>query len=701
MSKSRFPAIVRWGGFRCLWRPIKASACRSRWRLIRSRSIPPTSTSPDQPAKLPAAFSGQIAGGNAARVYFQGQAGDRVAAEVEAKRLGSAMDPVVEIKSARGTPLVIGWGHTLLRGDARVELRLPQDGLYFAEVHDLTYKAPGPNRFRLKLGDFRSVDLWFPAKIEDDNKVTLKPLGQGIPEEAELVAQLPHRGEAEMLSPKFLAGWKAVGPTPPLRFPQAVEVAEAAPKTGLQNVDATFEKEAHVPVVINGLVSKAGEEDRYLLNVTPRQKLRFTVEARSLNSPLDALFTVRNHPQGNVVLYKEDSGTDRDPEADFTVPANVKQIEVGIQDLNERGGAEFLYRLKILPANAPDFALAIKSSSITLPAEGTAVAEMTLTRKNYTGLIKLRVAGDQAVSVIPSEIPAGKGKQELFVTFVRKGGGEEGFRSLKLIGESAGLKPELTHAATVAPAAGTASLPGFSSLLPASIGSAAKFQIEVTKLPAALFKGVPARMGVKVHRQGEPASNQAVRLSLLTTEPTRPNNPKDPKKGNKPKIRASQNQAVTPKQDQGFLRIAVPLDVAAREIDAVIKAELVPHAYSGQVSGTAYSYPFKLPVKTAAKVELDKNTLNLTAGKANTIKGTIQRTAPFASPVAITLAGLPNGYQVEEVQVPGNANSFEITITPAAENGAKTVKANLSVKLPSGAAILPDQAVELKVAPGS
>ena len=659
-------------------------------------------TSPEQPAKLPAAFSGQIAGGNAARIYFQGQAGDRVAAEVEAKRLGSVMDPVVEIKTARGTPLVIGWGHTLLRGDARVELRLPEDGVYFAEVHDLTYKAPGQNRFRLELGDFRSVDQWFPAKIEDGNKITLKPLGQGIPAGSELVAQLPKNGDAEMLSPKFLAGWKAVGPTPPLRFSQAVEVTEAAPQTGLQNVNATFEKEAHLPVVINGIVAKPGEEDRYLLNVTPGQKLRFTVETRSLSSPLDALFTVRNHPQGNIVIYKEDSGTDRDPAADFAVPANVKQIEVGVQDLNERGGAEFLYRLKILPAGAPDFALAIKSSSLTLPAEGTAVAEMTLTHKNYAGPIKLRVAGDPAVSVIPSEIPKGQGNQELFVTFVRKGNkNAQGFQGLKLIGESVGLKPELTHAATVAPAAGTAALPGFSTLLPASIGSAAKFQIEVSKLPAALFKGVPARIGVKVQRQGEQASNQAVLLSLLTTEPTRPNDPKDPKKGNKPKIRAPQNQAVGPKQDEGVLRVAVPVDVAIAEIDAVIKAELVPHAYSSQVSGTVYSYPFKLPVKTAAEVALDKNTLNLSAGKPNAIKGTITRMAPFRGPVNITLSGLPKGYQVKEAQVPGNAGDFEISLTPAAEAQAKTVKASLSVQLPSGAKILPDRAVELKVAPGS
>ncbi len=98
---------------------------------------------------------------------------------------------------------------------------------------------------------------------------------------------------------------------------------------------------------------------------------------------------------------------------------------------------------------------------------------------------------------------------------------------------------------------------------------------------------------------------------------------------------------------------------------------------------------------------MDKNTLALTAGKANTIKGTITRTAPFASPVTLTLAGLPGGYKSEEIQVPGDASGFEISITPAAENQAKTIKASLSVKLPNGASLLPDLPVELKITPGS
>ncbi len=662
--------------------------------------LPAANTSPEKSSPLPAAFSGQIAGANTVKIYFRGQQGDRVAAEVEAKRLGSAMDPVVEIKTERGTPLEIGWGHTVLQGDARVECRLPEDGIYYVELHDLTYKAPGQNRFRLKVGDFRSVDQWFPAQADQSEKQPLKPIGAGFSAESSLELTGVKKTAEAVAMPKFRAGWDAVGPLPILPVSQAREVMEASPANGLQTVEAAFEKTPHLPVAINGIVTKAGEQDRYVLNVTPGQKLRFAVEARTLPSPLDALLTVRNHPAGNILVYKEDSGTARDPEVEFTVPNNIKQIQVGVEDLHERGGAQFVYRLLIAPANAPDFSLKIKNPSLILPANGTAIVEMSLTRKNYNGPISLRVQGDDSVSLIPKQIPASQGNGDFFVTLVRKSQkADQGYQGLKIVGETQGFKPEITRAAEVASVKGVVSLPGFTTLLPASVQPSVPFQIETAKLPLVLFKGVPANIRILVKRGGDKDSELAVRLSLLTTEATRPNDPKDPKKGNKPKIRAAQGQAIGRGKNQGTLKIAVPSDVAAKEIDAVIKAELVPHAYSGQVAGTVYSYPFKLSVQSAATVKLDQKSFNVTAGQDTLIKGTLERAAGFNRALTVGLSGLPTGYETREITVPAGEKTFAIPLKPGPETAAKTVKATFSVKLAGRSGVLPDQPVELKVAP--
>ncbi len=430
--------------------------------------------------------------------------------------------------------------------------------------------------------------------------------------------------------------------------------------------------------------------------------MKFAVEARKLPSPLDALLTVRNHPEGNILVYKEDSGTARDPEAEFTVPNNVQDIEVGVEDLHERGGERFVYRLAVAPASAPDFSLSIKTPSLSMPSNGNAVVEMALSRQNYTGPIQIRVTGDENVSLVPNQIPAGSDNREFFVTLVRKS--EEkahGFRGLKIVGETVGLDPALVRVANVSSASGGAILPGFGTLLPVSLEEQSLFQIEMPSLPAALFKGVPAHVNVKLSGQGETVSAQAVRLTLLTTEPVRLNDPNDPKKGEKPKIRSAEGQAIGIGQNEGVFEITVPMDVAINEMDAVIKAELVPHAFSDQVAGTMYSAPFKLPVQIPATIKIDPASVNQTSGQDGMVKGTLERVAAFDQAVTILLTDLPNGYQSNEVIVPQGGKDFAIPIKPGMETAAKTIKANLSVKLPGGAEILPRQPVELKIVPAS
>jgi hypothetical protein len=143
------------------------------------------------------------------------------------------------------------------------------------------------------------------------------------------------------------------------------------------------------------------------------------------------------------------------------------------------------------------------------------------------------------------------------------------------------------------------------------------------------------------------------------------------------------------------------MDVAVNEINAVIKAELVLHAYSANATGAVYSFPFKVSVKSAAGVKVDQNSLNVTSGQDGMLKGTLERAAGFERAVTINLAGLPAGYQSGEITVPRDATTFEVPIKPGAETAAKTIKANLTVKLAGGGSILPDVPLELKVAPAN
>ncbi|MFO0918375.1 MAG: hypothetical protein U0872_08680 [Planctomycetaceae bacterium] len=195
---------------------------------------------------------------------------------------------------------------------------------------------------------------------------------------------------------------------PLILLAQSNEIVEApAAPDQLQTVDATLPGMPSKPVGINGRLLQRGERDRYLLNVTPGQKLRFRLMTQSLASSVEGEITLFQHPEGNVLAMTGDQPTLQDQVLEYAVPAERRQIEVSVRDLLSHGGERSFYRLEISPAGQPDFALALNSAVAELPDNGTAVLELRITRTGYNGPIALRIAGDSTISVTPSQIAEG------------------------------------------------------------------------------------------------------------------------------------------------------------------------------------------------------------------------------------------------------------------------------------------------------
>ena len=127
--------------------------------------VPFVESSPEKPIALPVAISGTLSGQQVAKVYFAGKAGQHLVVDLESRRLGAGIDPVLELRNPRGAPLNIAWGRSQLTGDTRIEANLFVDGVYTVELHDLAYKAPGQNTYRLKLGDLKLIDTTFPSAV--------------------------------------------------------------------------------------------------------------------------------------------------------------------------------------------------------------------------------------------------------------------------------------------------------------------------------------------------------------------------------------------------------------------------------------------------------------------------------------------------------------------------------------------------------
>lgn len=658
----------------------------------------PLASSPDQPAALPGAYYGTLAGNQQLALYFKGTKNQRVVADVELKRLGGAANPVIEIKSPAGAPLAIAWGHNSLRGDARAETILPADGIYSIELHDLAFNAPGTSPFRLKVGDLKLVDGLLPAAATP-GAVEVELVGSGIAPGTKVAGQLlvpnqSHRGAVSLAADTTFGG-----SLPSMFVSRGVEIVEA-PRSAdgaLQVIDATFTATPVKPVGISGRIGQKREEDRYLLNVTPGQKLKLTLQGDSLGSSLEGEMRLLGHPAGNLLTITSDQPAIGDLSIEYAIPAGISQIQLQVRDLFGRGDPRAFYRVVIEPADQPKFSLLLNTPTVAIPEDGSALIEAQLIRAGYTGPIQLSIAGDDTVSVVPNQIaPNHQGKVLLRLT--RNGPAREsGSSLLRLVGETVGLEPAFRQTASLQ--SGVVSTM-FTDTMAVGTLAAAGLTLELPVAPSVLFRGVSQDVAIILKRlASHPSSTLPVRLSLDSTEPVRRRDPNNPAAGTIPVVSIDSRMVLQGEPEQTIVKLTVPLESVEPAIDFVVKGEATPHAYSDRVLATAYSQPFHTEIKNAVTPKVDDPTLAFAGDIDHKITGAIQRTPGFSGPAEVTLTGLPAGYTVQAANIPGDQDKFELVVR-APKVGAETPVPNIKLRVTSGGSLLvPESPVNLKVLP--
>lgn len=660
--------------------------------------VPANISTPDKPLTLPVAVSGTLSGAQQVKTYFQGKAGQRIVADVESRRLGAAMTPVVEIKTAQGTPLKIEWGHVEFRGDARAEAVLPKDGLYYVDLHDLSYAAAGTNPFRLKMGDLKLADGVLGG-VTIGAKAQLSLSGQGVDISAKLPVSAEDLTAARPGNMPLPAALAISAPAPNIAISEGLEVVETAQATGqLQAVDAKFPAGMPGPVYFTGVISQRKERDVIVLNVTPGQKLQILVSAVTVDSPLDPQFQILKHPEGNVLAGAENPGV-REAALEFAVPADQQQIQLAVKDLRARGGSNFRYRIRVAPSGQPDFSLSVSADRLQLAQDGASVAQFEVTRAGYNGGIKLSVLGDQQVTLSPSEIPAGINKT--WITFLRQGAAAPAgsISGIRILGESDAMNPPLRRVATVPGDSRLILLPSERTLIATGLTHSIGAVLELGALPASIYRGSDFTLPLQL-KVTDQAKAKTARLTLMSTEAARPNNPANPNQGQKPRVDGGIGQTIDAGEADAGLKISVPADIAEPVLDFVIKAELVEHPFAQNVFGTTYSKPFRLPVQNALTIQLAANNLALTSGMATKFTGTVKRTAGFTGPVSVQILNLPAGSTVPTVTLAPGQETFELVVTPAAVTAAMDVP-NVVFRAisESGKTLQPDVALPTKISP--
>ena len=621
--------------------------------IDRLPQLPFTST----PGPLPVALHGTVNSGQVLQLTLEGKKGQRLVIDAEAQRLGSGLRPVVRLYDARGTQISWSPPRGTLGGDARALAVLPADGQYAIELHDQVYRPSGPGYFRLKLGDLQYADLAMPLGATLGSKQPLQFAAANVPSGAELdltAVEVPGETAAALPSAERFTG--AAPRVASSDFPELVETPAAGGQ--LQELPAA-------PAAVSGVLAAAGEEDRYILNVKPEQKLRLEVTARRFGSPLDAVLSIRNE-QGGQLAASDDRPGSADAMLEYTPGAGVNRIVLAIKDLLGRGGDDFVYRIVAADTSRPDFSLSLATDRINIPAGGTQVIPVQVTRTNYNGPIALALEGQPAeLQSNGAIVPAGATIGLLTLSAAET---SPQAALTRLIGRTVEYAPPVRRAATFGDYGGTKYQPRLKSELGLAITE--KSPISLAWLPGdndQLFLG--GKLPARVQLTRAAGTKGKTRLKLLTTQPTPK---KTVKENNQDKVVDDVERTLRLEGDATFaadqkdvtVNILVPGDLPKQPWDLVLVAELL----SGD--GKTALASIAAPVRTLSPVA--PFTIELTgtseaegkagAGETGKLVGKIQRSPGNMQAVAITLDNLPKGFSAPQVIVPGDKSEFELPL---------------------------------------
>lgn len=509
-------------------------------------------------SQLPVALFGSLNGADVLKTTISGRKGQRLVIDLEARRLGANFDPLIELYDARHVQLAYAQAQTRLSGDARLEAVLPADGAYTVELHDVLFGAGSPSQFRMKMGELRYADLTFPLSWRRGSLGYVELLGEIVQPSARVQMAMDFTRTKDAVPAALPRIPGLVGPAPSVSlsdWPQAFETQVEPGK--LQEISA--------PAVFHGRLAQPGEVDRIRVLVKPGMKLRFDLMANRANSPLDAVLRLENDA-GGAYVESDDQGESTDPSLDFTVPANVTSVIVSIRDLLRRGGNNFVYRLTIRPADAPEYSITLNTETIVVPRGGRTLLQV---EANRTGSfpIQLALAGlPRGVVVSGNEIPANA--SSALITLSADPNAEPGVLLTELRGEGQALGRVAHRPETLE----TRRQPWLQSDMALAVIPPSPIDIEWHTPGGTLTLGKPVTVQIQARRAKN--TTGSVRFALVSTQKV-PRTMDNKQEDRNRAVRFEGTPSVSASQSTGFFTLLVPGNISAGSVDLAVQAELL------------------------------------------------------------------------------------------------------------------------------
>jgi hypothetical protein len=586
---------------------------------------------------------------------FTAKAGQKLVFEVEARRAGSAIDPAIEIYDATGKELAKNDDAPGLGVDSRLTYTFAKAGDYRVTVHDSKYSQQGQNFYRLHIGRYDYADAIFPLGWRRGEHVDVALFGGNL--------EQPVKIAPDFSAKSAVIGVRVPGsPSLPLQFalsdqPEVLEVESGGP---MALVEGT---------IVNGRIGKAAEVDNFTLAVTPGQSWVIDLAGASLGtSRLNALVTVNDEKGKKIGVGDDTDGNDL--VLPFTVPKDVHQVTVKVEDLLRRGGPAYGYRLKATQAH-PDFTVDIATPFLNVPAGGTAAINVDIQRRGYDGEITLELQGlPPGFSWAGGHVVSEAAEQ----SFNNENAGRRRARSVITVTADPDIKPvaaELTIVGEAVTREGvirrTASGPGMVTLVRGNNQRPFTAPWLDMQLPMAVTAALPVKLAstvplVRIAQGFEFPIEYRITRGAAMKGDVKAYQRINANVGNLRILKGPPGKNA----DNGIFLLNTNFATPVSTFDATVQADV---EIDGKTE-TIFSPTVVVQIVPGYEVQLQQNNIEVTPGGKVNVSGRVRREPTFeGGAIRVQVEDLPDGVKCALVEVPAGQREFTLACEAAA--GAK------------------------------
>jgi hypothetical protein len=340
-----------------------------------------------QPITLPVAVAGKIDNESSDFYRFTGKAGQKLSFELIARRIGSALDPMIylyDAKSGRDLPGGYADDSPGLQGDARLSFTLKQDGDYILEVRDSIYRGGADYFYRLKIGDFPFATAATPVAIKRGQTVTAAFTGSDVDQVApvSIGATLEPGQLSKVISPKRgngLSGWPVE-----VRVTDFDVVTEVEP-----NQEPSKAMKLTLPIGVSAKFAEKGDVDYFAFPGKKGKKVTITAETSTILSPAEVYLVIKDTKGAELAKSNPQNPT---AIVEFTPPADDEYVILAEHLLYAHGPNE-IYFLTVKEEGSFDVQVGLDRFELSNDGRGY-LPLMSVNRKDYAGPIEISVAGN-------------------------------------------------------------------------------------------------------------------------------------------------------------------------------------------------------------------------------------------------------------------------------------------------------------------